>query len=156
MEPDRLEELIGRRLRELPGPEAPATLWPRVRVAVERRLAQPWYRRAWREWPVAQRAASSALVLAALGGGLVVGAADPGLPARIAGLVRVFGISATAGAGVLVAVAEGLRRALVEPLALYVLAWAFLTGTVVAVLGAIFRQALILGHTVTIGGVSES
>lgn len=156
MQPDRLEELISRRLRALPDPEAPPTLWPRVRVAVERRLAQPWYRRAWREWPAAQRAASSALVLAALGGGLVVGAADPGFLPRISGLVRVVGISATAGAGVLVAVAEGLRHALVEPLALYVLAWAFLTGTVVAVLGAIFRQALTLGHAVTIGGVSES
>ncbi len=57
MQPDRLEELISRRLRALPDPEAPPTLWPRVRVAVERRLAQPWYRRAWREWPAAQRAA---------------------------------------------------------------------------------------------------
>ena len=156
MQPDRLEELISRRLRALPDPQAPPTLWPRVRVAVERRLAQPWYRRAWRDWPIAQRAASSVLVLAALSGGLLLGAADPGLLPRISGLVRVFGTSATAGAGVLVAVSEGLRRALVEPLALYVLAWAFLTGTAVAVLGAIFRQALTLGHAVTIGGVSES
>ena len=156
MQPDRLEELIDRRLRALPDPQAPPTLWPRVRVAAERRLAQPWYRRAWRDWPVAQRAAASGLVLASLAGGLFVGAADPGLLARISGLVRLFGTSATAGAGVLVAVAEGLRHALIEPLALYVLVWAFLTGTAVAVLGAIFRQALTLGHAVTIGGVSES
>ena len=156
MHGDRLEEVIGRRLRALPDPQAPPTLWPRVRVAVERRLAQPWYRRAWRDWPVTVRAASSGLVLVALAGGLSVAAGGPELLTRISALVRLFGTSATAGAGVLVAIAEGLRRALIEPLALYVLAWAFLTGTVVAVLGTVFRQALTLGHAVTIGGVSES
>ena len=156
MHGNRLEELIDRRLRALPDPQAPPTLWPRVRVAVERRLARPWYRRAWRDWPVALRAASSGLVLAVLAGGLSVAAAGPDLLTRMSGLARLFGTSATAGAGVLVAIAEGLRRALVEPLALYVLAWALLTGTAVAVLGAVVRQALTLGHAVTIGGVSES
>ncbi len=149
MHGDGLEDLIGRRLRALPEPQAPPTLWPRVRAAVEEHLARPWYRRAWRSWPAALRAASLGLVAAALLGWSLAGAVAPGLWIRIPGLVRSFGASAAAGAGALVTAADILRRALVEPVALYVLAFSLVTGTAVAVLGTAFRQA------VTLGGISE-
>ena len=150
MHDNGLEELVGRRLRALPDPEAPPTLWPRIRDAVEERLARPWYRRPWRSWPPALRAGSTGLVTAALAGWALAWAADPGFWSWVPGLVRGGGALAAAGSGALVTAVDVLRRAYVEPVALYVLAVALGTGTATAVLGTAFRQA------VTIGGTSES
>ena len=150
MHGDGLEELIGRKLRALPEPQAPPTLWPRVRAGVEEHLARPWYRRAWRSWPAELRAASLGLAAAALLGWSTAVAAAPGLWIRIPGLVRSAGASVGAGAGALVTAADTLRRAFVEPVALYVLAFSLVTGTAVAVLGTAFKQAI------TLGGTSES
>ena len=150
MPADDLEELIGRRLRSLPEPLAPPTLWPRIRAAVEERLARPWYRRAWREWPAALRAASLALAAAALLGWPLAEGAGPGLWSGVPGLVRTARASATGGAGALLTAADALRQAFVEPLALYVVAFALVTGTAAAVLGITIKQAL------TLGGLSRS
>ncbi len=150
MHADDLEELIGRRLRSLPEPLAPPTLWPRVRAAVEEHLARPWYRRAWREWPAALRAASLALVTGALLGWPLSGDVAPGLWSVVLGLVRSVRASATGGAGALVTVADALRQAFVEPLALYIVVFGLVAGTAAAALGITIKQAL------TLGGLSRS
>ena len=151
MHADDLEQLIGRRLRSLPEPLAPPTLWPRVRAAVEEHLARPWYRRTWREWPLALRAASLALAAGAVVG--LVGwplADSAGLWSAAPGLVRNVGASVGGGAGALVTAVDALRHALVEPLAVYVVAFALVTGTAAAALGIALKQAL------TLGGFSRS
>lgn len=150
MHADDLEELIDRRLRSLPEPPPPPTLWPRVRAAVEEHLARPWYRRAWRDWPVALRAASLVLATGALLGWPLAGGAAPGLWSGALGLVRGVGASMTGGAGALVTAVDVLRRALVEPLAVYVVVFALVTGTAAATLGVAIKQAL------TLGGLSRS
>ena len=148
MHADDLEELIGRKLRSLPEPLAPPTLWPRVRAAVEEHLARPWYRRTWRDWPLALRAASLALAAGVLVGWPLAGSAGLWSPAP--GLVRSVGASVGGGAGALVTAVDALRHALVEPLAVYVVAFALVTGTAAAALGIALKQAL------TLGGFSRS
>lgn len=148
MHADDLEELIGRKLRSLPEPLAPPTLWPRVRAAVEEHLARPWYRRTWRDWPLALRAASLALAVGVLVGWPLAGSA--GLWSAAPGLVRSVGASVGGGAGALVTAVDALRHALVEPLAVYVVAFALVTGTAAAALGIALKQAL------TLGGFSRS
>ena len=46
-----LAERIGRELRQLPPPQAPATLAPRVLAAIEARARQPWWKKSWVHWP---------------------------------------------------------------------------------------------------------
>ena len=148
MHADDLEELIGRRLRSLPEPLAPPTLWPRVRAAVEEHLARPWYRRTWRDWPLALRAASLALAAGALVGWPLAGSAR--LWSEAPGLVRSVGASVGGGAGALVTAVDALRQTFVEPLALYVVVFGLVTGTAAVVLGITIKQAL------TLGGLSRS
>ena len=64
MTPAELESLAHRRLRGLPEPKAPATLLPRVLREVEQVVRRPWYRRAWRRWPVGWQAISIVAILA--------------------------------------------------------------------------------------------
>jgi hypothetical protein len=66
MEPDEVERLIDRRLRQLPPLRAPITLLPRVMDAVHHWSARPWYARAWFTWPVGARVT----VLVALAAGV--------------------------------------------------------------------------------------
>ena len=62
-EPDpQLEELIARRLRQLPERSAPATLIPRVLAALEAQRL-PWWQRAWPAWPRPAQAAALLLAL---------------------------------------------------------------------------------------------
>jgi hypothetical protein len=51
------EDALHRVLRELPPRRAPATLAPRVLREIERRRAQPWWRRGFTLWPLGARAA---------------------------------------------------------------------------------------------------
>ncbi len=57
----RLERLIHRTLRELPARPAPPTLEQRVRSAIARRAALPWWRQGFAHWPLAARAAFAVL-----------------------------------------------------------------------------------------------
>jgi hypothetical protein len=77
----RLEADVDRELKRLPDLTAPATLAPRVLVAIAHRASVPWYRQAWQMWPMPLRAASLLLGLAlmgALGWGLGVLPQTPG------------------------------------------------------------------------------
>jgi hypothetical protein len=71
MHPVDLEALVHHELRQLPLPQAPHTLLPRVLAAVQAWAQRPWYERAWFTWPTGWQVASiAALVLI-----VVVGAA---------------------------------------------------------------------------------
>lgn len=72
----KLERLIHRTLRELPPRPAPHSLEDRVLAEIERRAALPWWRRSFRHWPLAARAAflvasAGVVKLALLGAGWV-------------------------------------------------------------------------------------
>jgi lysylphosphatidylglycerol synthetase-like protein (DUF2156 family) len=57
--PDRekqLESLLDRTLRDLPPRPAPRTLEARVHDELQRRAAQPWWRRSFMQWPLLTRA----------------------------------------------------------------------------------------------------
>ncbi len=49
-------------LTQLPAQSAPATLVPRIRAAIARVQALPWYRCPWLEWPVTFKCLSLAVV----------------------------------------------------------------------------------------------
>lgn len=51
----KLERLIQRTLRDLPPRRAPATLETRVFAELERRAAQPWWRKSYAHWPLLAR-----------------------------------------------------------------------------------------------------
>lgn len=53
----RLEQLIDRTLRGQPPRRAPASLEARVLAQIERRAAQPWWRKSFAYWPMAARIA---------------------------------------------------------------------------------------------------
>jgi hypothetical protein len=61
---DKLEELLARTLRDLPTRRAPGTLEARVLGGLERRAAQPWWRRSFAHWPLSAR---MALVVVCIG-----------------------------------------------------------------------------------------
>ncbi len=65
MKPADLEALASRCLGRLPDPKAPRSLLPRVMDEVERARGRSWFRRAWRCWPPAWKAASVAVLAAA-------------------------------------------------------------------------------------------
>lgn len=50
-----LEQAIDRELKSLPDVPAPATLIPRVRLAIEMRQRQPWWRKSISYWPAPAR-----------------------------------------------------------------------------------------------------
>jgi hypothetical protein len=60
------EQVVKRMLRDLPPRHAPATLALRVLREVERRHAEPWWRRGFARWPRGARAAFVALCAAAI------------------------------------------------------------------------------------------
>lgn len=146
-----LEQLIGRELSALPRPAAPPTLRPRVLAAVRSHLARPWYQRTWRTWPAALQAASCCgLLVAAFLGSALVEAMAPGLWSRVPGLIQSVSGSVTTGMWALLLAGDILLRTLVEPIVVYVLAFALMTGTAAAALGVALKQV------VTQGGISES
>jgi hypothetical protein len=74
MEPDDLERIVGRALKQLPSPRAPDTLLPRIVAAVDTSAQRPWYRRAWRTWPLAWQVASAVACAALI---LLIASAGP-------------------------------------------------------------------------------
>src|SRR5262245_33211338 len=69
---DDLARLAHEELRRLPPPVAPVTLLPRVRAAVQLWALRPWYARAWFSWPIALQAASIAILVGIVAGGVVL------------------------------------------------------------------------------------
>jgi hypothetical protein len=53
----RLEQLMDEIARDLPPRRAPRTLEARVLAEIERRAAQPWWRKSFAHWPTAARLA---------------------------------------------------------------------------------------------------
>ncbi len=70
MTPAELESLASRSLGCLPDIKAPSTLLPRVLSEIERAGQRPWYRQAWRMWPVGWQTASvlATVAMVSLGG----------------------------------------------------------------------------------------
>ncbi len=58
MEQADVDRRLDGALERLPAPQAPGTLLLRVMQAVESRAHAPWYRRAWRLWPLGWQALS--------------------------------------------------------------------------------------------------
>jgi hypothetical protein len=135
-------------LRNLPPPEAPATLLPRVMAAVRALSARPWYERSWFTWPPVWRLTSAGGALAAFA--LLVGVAPEmarmlGAPfapvfTEWSGALTAIGTDASAGlTGVRV-----IWRTLVAPIAPY----AFAVTAVMAAACALFAAAL--SHVATL------
>ncbi len=138
------DDIVGRRLRELPGPRAPQTLLPRVLAAAERWSRRPWYTRAWLTWPFGLQALSLAtLALLLVGISLVIPtvqgqAADAAwrlTGGRLADLKDVAQRVDAVTNGCLV-----LWRALVEPLAPYAIAMFALTCLLCALSGTALNR----------------
>lgn len=152
MNPDDLERLIGRELKDLPAPRAPRTLLPRVLAATVHRAPAPWYSRPWLSWPLGWQVASVAL-LASLGAAAWALLALPGQ-----GATGVAGIASGVGSGI-GAVYEFLRQASV----LLRVSWRLLLAPV-AVLVFVMAVSLSLAsallwtmlNRVALGGASES
>jgi hypothetical protein len=153
MDPLELERLIDRKLKQLPQPQAPRTLLPRVLHAVRASAPAPAPASgpAWRTWPVSwQAAAVAAFVLIALG-------AVNLWPIASEAIYSALTPPASGGSGVanvlheLDAIASATRvvwRVLVQPMAVFVCA-------VVAVMTAacaLFGTAL---GRVALGGASR-
>jgi hypothetical protein len=70
MHPADQEHPVSGPLRQLPQPQAPPSLLPRVMTAVRAWSERPWYERAWFTWPVQGQIAAVA-VLVLIAGGIV-------------------------------------------------------------------------------------
>jgi hypothetical protein len=51
-----LEQLVNQAVRDLPARRAPSTLEGRVQAELARRMALPWWRKSYVDWPLAARA----------------------------------------------------------------------------------------------------
>ncbi len=131
---DRVADVVGARLRQLPLPAAPGTLLPRVMAAAQEWALRPWYSRAWFTWPLGWQAASIAMlcVLCVLGAGAVLL-----LPSVASAAARLASVNA-----VLI-----LWRTLVRPVVPYAFAFAGLMCLACAVFGAALNQ-VVFGRTV--------
>jgi hypothetical protein len=127
MDPDDLEQLIDRELRQLPMPRAPETLLPRVLAAADH-LRGPWYRRPWLTWPVGWQVASTTALL-----GFVVALAlvIPALQRAFAGPLPSLPVLVPAGVSAVLrrareaaALMNVVSQVLLEPVAVYVFALA--------------------------------
>ncbi len=63
MNPDDLERLIDRELKQLPSPRAPVTLLPRVLAATAARKSAPSHAERWFSWPRRWRLAAVAVLV---------------------------------------------------------------------------------------------
>lgn len=116
-------------LRQLPTQKAPGSLAPRVRAAIARLGAVPWYRQPWLNWPIQWRMLSAACV--------VLGIAS----------VAVWGLPVTPAAPEPSAVVPGLQPAATL--------WGALTTLASALFGAVLHSgtwtaALVLGGLTTL------
>jgi hypothetical protein len=150
VDPERFEEILGARLRQLPMPRAPRTLLPRVMAATEQWARRPWYARAWFTWPLAWQVASIA-VFCVIGAGAatllptVEVTAARIATAYVASTGDVIGnggrLEATMSAAVI------LWRIIVKPVAPYMFAFAALMCGACAVFGAALNHVA-FGRTV--------
>jgi hypothetical protein len=132
MQPDDLEELVDRHLRQLPVPEAPDTLLPRVMSSVLRRSSRPWHARGWFAWPAAWQVGSMAVLVL----GLVVVLETLPLSFELigrglTGAVASAGVSADAWT-----VTQVVWRTFVRPALPYALGLALITASTCALGGA--------------------
>jgi len=116
-----LEEAVSTALRRLPSPHAPATLVPRIMMAVRQQAARPWYERAWLTWPLEWQTAS-AVVFIGISAGLVawlsaMDAAAGGEMLRIASDWRHRLSSGLSPAAAVLDAVSVLWRVLVQPAA---------------------------------------
>jgi len=146
-----LAEIVGSDLRQLPVPRAPHTLLPRVMAAVQEWARRPWYTRAWRTWPLGWQAASiAALVVLGISGVLF-------LPNAQAAVVRVASTYGAGVAGDFAGIAGRVEltrnaaatvwRAVVQPFAVYAVAFVALMWLACAAFGAALNH-VIFGRTV--------
>ncbi len=149
--PDDLETLVHEALTRLSSPHAPRTLLPRVMAAVDHHARRPWYTRAWLTWPPAwQVASTTALVAAVIGLGLLA----PQVQTMMTGLLdsgtRLLLSHAAPTIESLRAVADVgavLWRALVQPIAGYLLILILVMLTACAAAGAALDRLALGGAT---------
>ena len=128
MTPDELQQLVDRELKQLPSPQAPNTLLPRVLAATVGRRPAPWYARPWLAWPRRWQIASASL-LVAIGAGLSIVCASaqptPGLltpraPAGAAGRIEALAQIGEQGATLV----RVVWQVLLQPAAFWLLVFA--------------------------------
>ena len=151
VDPERVDEIVGARLRQLPLPRAPRTLLPRVMAATQQWARRPWYARAWFTWPLGWQVASIAVFCAIGACAVMVVPSLESAAARIAtayiastggGVVGASGrLEATMNAVVI------LWRAVIRPVAPYVFAFAALMCGACAVFAAALNHVA-FGRTV--------
>jgi hypothetical protein len=145
---DRLERLVDDELRQLPVPRAPGTLLPRVLAAVEQRAQPPWYRRAWRTWPVGAQIASAAFCL------LILAVAITAPRQLLAGVARLAATSHSVGETIAAAdqaqsatrAAWVLWRVVLQPLVPYAFAVSMLMCVACVVFGVALNY-VVFGRT---------
>ncbi len=140
MHRDDLDRLIDERLAALPPPSAPPTLGPRVLDAVRSRTARPWYRRPWRTWPFASKAASIGPVAAAVLGFWLVEPAAQELWGQILGSIRAAHSLLTAHVSVLLSLTVVLRRTFLDPVVVHLLVIGLMTGVAAMALGMALKR----------------
>jgi hypothetical protein len=148
-----VETVVHGALRELPQPQAPHTLLPRVLAAAKAWSLRPWYARAWFTWPREGQVTALAALSAVAAGGLWLLAA-----AAQAAIARLLAVSGGGVVRAAVAVAEDLAIAanagqvvwgtLVQPLAPYAAAVVILMCVACALFGLALNQ-------VALGRMSE-
>jgi len=131
VDPERLADVVGARLRQLPMPVAPRTLLPRVMAAAQEWARRPWYAREWFTWPLGWQAASIAM-LCVLGAGAVML-----LPSVASATARMTTVHA----------AVVVWRTIVRPVAPYAFAFGALMCLACAVFGAALNH-VVFGRTV--------
>lgn len=143
--PDDLERLAHEHLRRLPAPRAPHSLLPRVMAAVQAWAERPWYTRAWFTWPAGWQAASVAVLVVLVAGGVVLG---PRVQAAASGAIATVqvlagGVSNAAPVETTANSARILWRTLLEPLATYALVIVVLMFLACAVFGTALNHVVI-------------
>jgi hypothetical protein len=153
MHPADLETFVDGKLKELPTPQAPRSLLPRVLASVQAWTLRPWYTRAWLAWPLGWQVVSIAALALLLVASAIV------MPSAQAAAGGVGSALASGPIGEMTAIARRadlainavrvLWHALVEPL----VAYAFALVVVMCLACAAFVTAL---NRVAFGRVFQS
>ena len=143
MNPVDLESAVDRELRQLPLPQAPHTLLPRVLAAVQHWAQRPWYARAWVTWPVGWQVASLAALMLLSSSSLAV---FPIVQAAAAGRASTFmaGVASTAQRVEMTTTAVRiLWSTLLQPFVTYVFTLVVLMCLACAAFGAALNQVVL-------------
>ncbi len=145
MEPADLDRRLNRALERLPAPVAPETLLRRVMQTVDSRAHAPWYRREWRQWPLAWQVVSVAagigFVALALGRG-----PSPAVTTWVTGETLAPAQAVTSQVEPTVAALQILWRVVVEPLVPGLFALAMLMFVACVAIGLTLNY-VVLGRT---------